>query len=123
MGGTADEAVVVALMTVPDGAVAEALARALVGEGLAACVNIVPGLRSIYRWEGGVAADDELLLIIKTTADRLEAARAAAVAAHPYALPEFLVLPSLGGHAPYLDWVRQSTRPGLVPRPPPGQLS
>lgn len=116
------EAVVVALMTVPDAAVGEALARALVGAGLAACVNLVPGLRSVYRWEGGVAVDDELLLIIKTTADRVGAAQAAALAAHPYTLPEFVVLPTLGGHAAYLDWVRQSTRPGLVAAEPPGQL-
>lgn len=117
------EAVVVALMTVPDAQVGEAIARLLVGAGLAACVNIAPGLRSVYRWEGGVAVDDELLLIIKTTADRVDAAQAAALGAHPYALPELLILPALGGHAPYLDWVRASTRPGVGAAEPAGQLS
>lgn len=101
----------VVYLTAPDAEVAAALARALVEARLAACVNLVPGLRSIYRWEGAVHDEPEVLLIVKTTADRLDALRALVVELHPYAVPEVLALPAVAGHAPYLDWVRAAVRP------------
>jgi periplasmic divalent cation tolerance protein len=84
---------------------AESLGRALVSERLAACVNVVPGVRSIYRWEGEVQADEEALLVIKTTEARLAALTARVQALHSYDLPEVLALPAVGGSAAYLGWV------------------
>jgi periplasmic divalent cation tolerance protein len=109
--------VVLALMTAPDAAVGEVIARTLVGEQLAACVNILPGVRSVYRWEGGVCADDEVQLFIKTTAARIEALRARALAIHPYALPELIVINVVDGNPAYLGWVRDSVA-GAIDRAP-----
>lgn len=92
-------------VTAPDAEVARSLARALVAERLAACVNVVPGVCSIYRWEGEVQEDDEVLLVIKTREDRLAALSARVTDLHPYDLPEVLALPVVGGSAGYLDWV------------------
>ena len=100
------DAVQVVLMTAPDAACAERLARALVEERLAACVNVVPGVRSFYRWQGAVEDAAELLLVAKTRADRAEALAARVKELHPYGLPEVLTLPAAGGSAAYLDWVR-----------------
>lgn len=100
--------VVVALTTVGKAADAERVARALVERRLAACVNVVPGVVSTYRWKGEVERDDEHLLVVKTRADRVAALREALVTLHPYELPELVVLPVEAGHAPYLDWVRES---------------
>jgi periplasmic divalent cation tolerance protein len=102
--------ILVVLCTCPDAATAERLARELVEASLAACVNVVPGLRSIYRWDGEIRADDEVLMILKTPRDRLEAARARLLALHPYAVPEFVALPVEDGHHPYLQWVVDATR-------------
>ena len=94
----------VVLVTAPEGE-AEGLARALVTEGLAACVNLVPGVRSIYRWEGKVQSDDEVLLLIKTTEVQVAALTERVKALHSYDLPEVLALPAVGGSEPYLRWV------------------
>jgi periplasmic divalent cation tolerance protein len=102
--------VVVALSTVSRAEDAERLARALVEERLAACVNVVPGVVSVYRWKGAVERDEERLLVIKTTAERVEALKAALPAMHPYELPELVVLPVAGGLGPYLDWVGASVQ-------------
>lgn len=99
--------VVVVLVTAPDADTAARLAHTLVEESLAACGNLVPGVRSIYRWQGAVHDDAEVLLVLKTRADRVEALRARLVALHPYEVPEVLALPVLDGHGPYLDWVRR----------------
>jgi len=96
--------------TCPDAASADALALALVSERLAACVNVVPGVRSTYRWQGRVERSDEVLLLIKTTHDRLDALRARVQALHPDELPEVLAVETVGGLAPYLDWVAEQTR-------------
>ena len=96
----------VVLVTAPDAEVGERLARALVEERLAACVNLVPGVQSIYRWEGSVRSDSEVLLVVKTTADRTAALAARVEALHPYDVPEVLELPIAGGSPAYLDWVR-----------------
>ena len=102
--------VCVILVTAPDESVAERITRTLVEERLAACGNIVPRIRSIYRWDDAVQQDDEVLVILKTERARVEGLRERVVALHPYDLPEVLVLPILGGHAPYLEWVARSTR-------------
>lgn len=97
-------------VTCPDVATAEAIATALIEAREAACVNIVPGLRSVYRWRGKVEIDDELLLLIKTTAARLPAVRERVCALHPDELPEVVAVPVVGGLAAYLEWVNQETR-------------
>jgi periplasmic divalent cation tolerance protein len=89
---------------------AERIAQALVNERLAACVNVVPGVVSVYRWKGTVHRDDELLLVIKTQAEAVEAVRARLVALHSYELPEVVVLAVAGGHPPYLDWIAEGVR-------------
>ena len=100
----------VALTTVGTAEDAERIARALVEQRLAACVNVVPGVVSVYRWKGAVERDDEWLLVMKTTSERLEPLREALVALHPYELPELVALPIVGGHAPYLAWLDESVR-------------
>ncbi len=101
----------VVLITAPaDGDAAERLARALVEERLAACVNRVPGLISTYWWEGKIEEDREELLVVKTTEDRLEALLKRVPELHPYTVPEVLALPVEQGHPPYLEWLVASTR-------------
>ena len=97
--------VVVVLSTFPSSEKAAEIARQLVDERLCACVNLIPAVRSIYRWQGAVHDDAEVLAIVKTTAERVEALRERLIALHPYELPEAIVLPVAGGHAPYLTWV------------------
>ena len=101
----------VVLLTAPDAATAETLARTLVEERLAACVNVVPGVRSVYRWQGRVEEAVELLLVAKTRADRGAALAARVRELHPYALPEVLELPVLGGSEAYLGRVREESSP------------
>jgi periplasmic divalent cation tolerance protein len=103
---------VVALSTVGTAEDAERLARALVERRLAACVNVVPGLVSVYRWQGAVEREEERLLLIKTRAERVDALRRALVELHPYELPELVVLDVRDGHPPYLAWVDESVREG-----------
>jgi periplasmic divalent cation tolerance protein len=86
----------------------ERVARALVDRRVAACVNVLPGLTSFYRWEGEVQRDEERLLVIKTRTDRFEELRSALVALHPYEVPEVVALPITAGHAPYLAWLDES---------------
>lgn len=93
-------------VTAPDIDVATRIARALVEEELAACCNVIPGVRAIYRWEGAIHEDAELLLVIKTRAEQLDALTRRVLELHPYALPEIIALPIVAGHAPYLAWVR-----------------
>jgi len=96
---------IVVLSTFPSEAVAVTVARALVDERLAACANLSP-VRSIYRWQGAVQDDAEVLAVLKTTRARLAALTARLAALHPYEVPEAIVLPIDGGHPPYLDWLR-----------------
>ena len=96
---------VVVLCTFPTAAVAAAVGRELVEAGTCACVNVVPTIRSIYRWENEICDETEALAVIKTTAAGFEALRAQLVRAHPYDCPEVIALPILAGHQPYLDWV------------------
>jgi periplasmic divalent cation tolerance protein len=106
-----DRGVRVALTTAPDAEVAVRIARALVEERFAACANLVPQVRSIYRWQDRVEDDSEVLLVIKTRADRIDALAERLRALHPYELPELIVLPVEGGLAAYLDWVCAETAP------------
>lgn len=101
---------IIVLVTAPTADKAAELARALVEAQLAACGNIVPGLRSIYRWEGKVQDEPEVLLILKTRADLFEPLRARIVELHPYDVPEVLRVDIAEGHAPYLSWILGSTR-------------
>ncbi len=96
----------VVLVTSPDPVAAEGLARAAVEEGLAACANIVSGGVSIYRWEGEVRRDSEVLIVLKTTAAAAPELCARVAELHPYEVPEVLVLPVDSGYVPYLDWIR-----------------
>jgi periplasmic divalent cation tolerance protein len=96
----------------PDGDSADRIAEALVAERLAACVSRLLGVRSTYRWEGAVERADEVLLLIKTTAARLDALVARIQALHPYELPEVIAVEATGGSAAYLAWVADATRPG-----------
>lgn len=102
---------IVCLMTCPDAETAARIARALVEEELAACVNIAPQVRSIYRWEGRVSLDMEALCLIKTTRAGFEALRARVVELHPYQVPEVIALPIVEGSAPYLEWLRGAVKP------------
>jgi periplasmic divalent cation tolerance protein len=101
----------VALATAPDGETAARIARALVEERLAACVNLVPAVRSIYRWQDRVEEAGEVLLVIKTRAERVDALAARLRALHPYELPELVALPVAAGLASYLDWVAAEAAP------------
>ena len=85
--------------------------RTLVEERLAACVNLVPTVRSIYRWQGAVSDDTECLALIKTTAERYSALAQRVLALHPYEVPELIALPVATGHAAYLAWLAASTAP------------
>ena len=104
-----DVAVQVVMITAPDADTGRRLAHALVSEGLAACVNLVPGIRSIYRWEGEVREEEEVLLLAKTRSDRCAALAARVRDLHPYDLPEVVVLPASGGSRDYLEWVIAET--------------
>jgi periplasmic divalent cation tolerance protein len=100
----------VVLTTAPNAEVGGLIARALVEEGLAACVNVIPGVRSLYRWEDEIQDDPEVVLIVKTRADRWEALAARIEDLHPYDVPEVLVLPAVGGSIPYLRWIETETK-------------
>jgi len=103
--------VLLVLCTCPDPASADALAYSLVEHHLAACVNVLPGLRSVYRWEGRIQRDNETLLLIKTTAARFDALKDQLVKAHPNTLPEILAFEAPDGLDRYLDWVHAETAP------------
>ncbi len=98
------------LCTVPDRPAGERIAQALVEERLAACVNLVPGLTSIYRWQGKVEKEAECLLIIKTAAARFEAVKDRIQALHSYDLPEIIAIPISHGETGYLKWLTDNTQ-------------
>lgn len=98
----------VVLCTCPDAATAERIATALVEARLAACVNVVPGVSSTYRWQDGICRDSEVLLIVKTANERFDALRERLLALHPYDVPEIIALGVVDGSAPYLDWIAAS---------------
>ena len=112
-----DREAVIVLTTTGNAEEAHAIARALVEERLAACVNMLDEMTSIYRWQGAVQEDREHQLVIKTTRQRLEAVRGRIGALHSYELPEFLVL-AAGGSPEYLRWLAQSTQDTQAIRDP-----
>nr|CEL69055.1 TPA: Divalent-cation tolerance protein CutA [Neospora caninum Liverpool] len=103
-------AVQVAYVTCKDKSQAEEVASNLVASRLAACVNIVPGITSIYEWEGKVEKDEEVLLIIKTRKELASELVAAVRKLHSYDVPEVIFLDVVGGNEPYLDWVKRNTQ-------------
>ncbi|MFH1574885.1 MAG: divalent-cation tolerance protein CutA [Acidobacteriota bacterium] len=102
---------ILVLSTVDSPELARKIATALVEAGDAACVSIVPGLRSVYRWQGKVCDDKELLLLIKTAADRFDAVRTRVRALHSYEVPEIIALPITAGDTAYLDWLHGQLAP------------
>jgi periplasmic divalent cation tolerance protein len=102
--------VLVVLVTVPSPPIAARIATALVKEKLAACVNVVPGVRSIYVWKGKVCDGKELLLAIKTTRARYPEVERRVKELHPYSVPEVIALPVARGSAAYLAWVREGVK-------------
>jgi periplasmic divalent cation tolerance protein len=102
-------ATILCISTCPDAKTAEHIARTLVEERLAACVNRVTGVASTYRWQGVVHDDAEVLLLIKTTRSRFERLRARLLELHPYAVPELIALEIGAGSPAYLDWLAAQT--------------
>ena len=100
----------VAFVTTANTEESERIASALVTEGLAACVNIIPGITSIYRWEGKLEKDSECKLVIKTREERVEALISRVVELHSYDVCEVTVLPIIAGNPPYLAWIDDHTQ-------------
>lgn len=98
------------LTNLPDRAAAERLADLVIGQQLAACVNILAPCRSVYRWKGAVQHDEEHPMLIKTTAERYPALERALRSGHPYELPEIIAVPIERGLPAYLEWVAGETR-------------
>lgn len=98
------------LANVPDQLTGASIARRLIEDRLAACVNQMPAVRSIYRWQDRVEEADEVMLLIKTTTGRYAEVEAAIKAGHPYDLPEIIALPVTAGLPEYLAWVVQETK-------------
>lgn len=96
--------------TVPNDFSANLIASTVVDEQLAACVNIIDGITSVYRWEGGVQTDKELLLLIKTQKSKFESLKEKILSLHEYSVPEIVAVPIDLGHEEYLKWIADSTR-------------
>jgi periplasmic divalent cation tolerance protein len=106
----ADSRPVVVLTTLSAQTDAATFARMLVAERLAACVNVLPAMMSVYRWKGAIEEDSEQQLLIKTTSDRVAALEAKFRDLHPYELPEFLIISVTGGSPAYLEWLGESVK-------------
>lgn len=102
-----DDDIVLVISNAPDLLLAKRIAHVLVEDGLAACVNLGAPILSIYRWEGEIEGAEEIPMWIKTTVGRQQALIDAIARLHPYDVPEIIVVPVLGGNAPYLNWVRE----------------
>lgn len=106
---SADEAIVV-LMTAANGEEAARLADLLIGAHLAACVQILPEMESVYRWQGKIERQAEILLLAKTTRSKFDELEREVRALHSYDTPEIIALPIVAGSAPYLEWLTESVR-------------
>ena len=106
---SAEDQLVVILCTVPDEATAEKLAKGLVDERLAACVNAIPGVKSFYRWQGKIEADAEVQLVIKTRSERFDELAAWISANHPYEVPEIVAIPATRVSEAYFAWAVEQT--------------
>lgn len=113
MSQTSASTVAIVLTTLGADADAAALARTLVEERLAACVNILPPMTSVYRWQGDVSQEDEEQMVIKTTADRLADLEMRLRQLHPYELPEFLVISADASSEAYLRWIGEAVHPPM----------
>ena len=102
------------LTNCPDDAVADRIALALVEQGLAACVNRLAPVGSIYRWQGKIERATEVPLLIKTTRERYGSVEHAIRHLHPYDTPEIIALPITAGDAGYLRWIESATQPPLI---------
>lgn len=100
---------ILVISTLPDYEHAEKLARVLIDQKLAACVNILPAATSVYRWQGKVETARETIVLIKTTMERYPALEAAIKTQHPYELPEIIAVPLVAGLPAYLAWVETET--------------
>jgi periplasmic divalent cation tolerance protein len=100
---------IVVLMTASDEDEAATIARAVVDSGLAGCVNIVKGVRSIYRWKGKIEDEAEVLMIAKTTKDKFGELSKKVKEMHSYTVPEIIAFPIVEGSREYLDWLRDAT--------------
>jgi periplasmic divalent cation tolerance protein len=108
---TDTSSVLIVLSTFPADRDVQPLARALLSERLAACVNVLPAMQSIYRWEGDVEQATEHQLLIKTSAARLDALKARLLELHPYDVPEFVAITATDAAESYSRWVIESTSP------------
>jgi periplasmic divalent cation tolerance protein len=102
----------VVLITAPNEDEAAKIAHDIVGSGLAACANIIRGVRSIYRWQGKVEDNNEVLMVVKTRADLFGDLEKRIKELHSYTVPEIIALPVIRGFEGYLAWLREETRPG-----------
>ena len=100
----------IVLVTAPDSKVARRLAKAALKARLIACANLIPRIESRYRWQGRIESGIEVLMVLKTTTDRLAALEKLVLAKHPYDTPEFLVLPVNRGNKRYLNWLEKSVQ-------------
>lgn len=100
--------IIICLVTCPSREVASSLAKELVNKQLAACVNVMPGVESTYRWQGEISVSEEALMVIKSTSERQDELRRAVLATHPYEVPEFVVLDTIEVSEPYGRWILES---------------
>lgn len=100
----------IALTTCPDSKVASSLAHTIVEQQLAACVNIIPGIQSVYQWQGEIETDNELLLVMKTNKQTLKTLELFIMQQHPYETPEFICINIESGAQAYLDWITSSLK-------------
>ena len=107
---------VVVLITAASVEEAQKIGHILVDEGLVACANIIPAVRSIFRWEGRVTEEEEALLILKSVSEVYDSLEAKVKAHHSYSVPEIIALPIQTGSEPFLKWIREMTRPAKGPR-------
>jgi periplasmic divalent cation tolerance protein len=100
---------IVVFVTAPSEKAGEKIAQALLKERLAACVNIVPGLKSLFRWKGKISTEEEVLLLIKTKDRLFEKLKKRVIELHSYDIPEVVALGILAGNEKYLDWLKKET--------------
>jgi len=96
--------------TLPSADKAAELGKVLVEERLAACANLIPAVRSIYRWQGKLQDENEVLMLLKTRAENLERLKLRILELHPYEVPEVLAVPVEAGYQPYLEWLAGETK-------------
>ena len=101
------------LSNVPDMRTADAIARSLLQQRLAACVNILPAVRSMYRWQDSIEEAEEVTMLIKSTGGHYAEMERAIVALHPYDVPEIIAIPISAGLPAYLSWIADETRKGV----------